>query len=66
MPVNERLDELAAVELVIPVRVVHLEVVELQLLLGHVAGVDRDVHVLLHVPAKLDVWIIAAALGGVL
>lgn len=50
MPVDERLDELTAVQLVVPVGVVHLEVVELELLLRHVAGVDRHVHVLLHVP----------------
>ena len=47
---DERLDELAAVELVVAVGVVHLEVVELQLLLGHVARVDRHLHVVLHVP----------------
>jgi hypothetical protein len=31
---------------------VHLEVVELQLLLRHVGRVDRYVHVLLHVPER--------------
>ena len=55
VPVNERLDELASVELVVPVRVVHLEVVELQLLLRHVARVDRHLHVLLHMPASMHV-----------
>ncbi len=50
MPVNERLDEFASVELVVAVCVVHLEVVELQLLLRHVGRVDWNVHVFLHVP----------------
>jgi hypothetical protein len=50
VPVNERLDEFASVELVVAVCVVHLEVVELQLLLRHVGRVDWNVHVFLHVP----------------
>ena len=52
VPMDERLDELAAVQLVVAVGVVHLEVVKLELLLRHVGGVDRNVHVLLHVPAR--------------
>ena len=52
MPMDERLDEFAAVQLVVAVGVVHLEVVKLELLLRHVGGVDRNVHVLLHVPAR--------------
>ena len=47
---NERFDEFASVEFVVPVGVVHLEVVELQLLLGHRRSVHRQVHVLLQVP----------------
>jgi hypothetical protein len=47
---DERLDELATVELIVAVGVVHFKVVELKLLLGHIRRVDRDVHVLLHVP----------------
>lgn len=50
VPMDERLDELATVELIVAVGVVHFEVVELKLLLGHIRRVDRDVHVLLHVP----------------
>ena len=50
VPVDEGLDELAAVQLVVAVGVVHLEVVELKLLLRHRRRVDRHVHVLLHVP----------------
>lgn len=46
VPVDERLDQLAAVQLVVVVRVVHFEVVELQLLFTHLAGVDRHFHVL--------------------
>ncbi len=46
---NERFDQLASVKLVVPVRVVHLEVVKLQLLLRHVAGVNGHFHVVLHV-----------------
>merc|ERR1719290_358712 len=49
MPMNEGFDQFAAIKLVVAVRVVHLEVVELKLLLGHFAGVNRYVHVLLHV-----------------
>lgn len=40
MPVDQRLDQLAAVEFVVVVRIVHLKVVELQLLLSHLAGVQ--------------------------
>ncbi len=50
MPMNKRFDEFTAVELVIAVGIVHLEVVELQLLLGHVRRVDWYVHVFFHVP----------------
>lgn len=46
VPVDQGLDQLAAVQLVVVVGVVHLEVVELQLLLGHFAGVQRHLHVL--------------------
>ena len=53
MPVDERLDQLAAVQLVVAVGVVHLEVVELKLLLGHGRRVDGHVHVLLHVPEQV-------------
>lgn len=47
---DQRLDQLASVQLVVVVRVVHLEVVELQLLFAHFARVDRHVHVLGNVP----------------
>lgn len=50
MPMDQRLDQLASVQLVVVVRVVHLEVVELQLLFAHFARVDRHVHVLGNVP----------------
>lgn len=46
VPMDQRLDQLAAVQFVVVVRVVHLEVVELQLLFAHFARVDRDLHVL--------------------
>lgn len=46
VPVDERFDQLAPVQFVVVVRVVHLEVVELQLLFAHLAGVDRHIHVL--------------------
>lgn len=46
VPVDQRLDQLAAVQFVVVVRVVHLEVVELQLLFAHFARIDRDLHVL--------------------
>ena len=48
---DEGFDEFTAVQFVVAVGVVHLEVVELELLLRHVACVDRHIHVLLHVPA---------------
>lgn len=46
---DQRLDQFAAVQLVVVVRVVHLEVVELQLSLGHLARIDGHLHVLLDV-----------------
>lgn len=46
VPVDERLDQLAPVKFIVVVRIVHLEVVELQLLFAHLAGVDRHIHVL--------------------
>lgn len=46
VPVDQGLDQLAAVQFVVVVRVVHFEVVELQLLFAHFARVDRDLHVL--------------------
>ena len=50
MPVYEALDQLAPIQLVVPISVVHLEVVELQLLVRHLGGVHGDIQVLLHVP----------------
>jgi hypothetical protein len=52
VPMDQRLDKLTSVELVVTVGVVHLEVVELQLLLGHVRRVDRNIHVFFHVSRK--------------
>lgn len=46
VPVDQGLDQLAAVQFVVVVRVVHLEVVELQLLFAHFARVNWDLHVL--------------------
>lgn len=46
VPMDEGLDQLASVQFVVVVRVVHFEVVELQLLFAHFARVDRHVHVL--------------------
>lgn len=46
VPVDERFDQLASVQFVVVVRVMHLEVVELQLLFAHLAGVDWHIHVL--------------------
>ncbi len=50
VPVDKRLNKFTTVELVVAVGVMHLEVVELQLLLGHVRRIDRNVHVFFHVP----------------
>jgi len=49
VPMDQRFDQLAAVQLVVVVRVVHLEVVELQLSLGHLARIDWHLHVFLDV-----------------
>lgn len=46
VPVNQGLDQFTSVQLVVVVSVVHLEVMELQLLIGHLAGIDWNVHVL--------------------
>lgn len=52
MPVNQRFDQLTAVQLVIVVGIVHLEVVELQLLLGHLARIERHIQMLGNMPAN--------------
>jgi len=49
MPVYETLDQLAPIQLVVTISVMHLEVVELQLLVGHLGGVHGNIQVLLHV-----------------
>lgn len=46
VPVDQGLDQFASVQFVVVVRVVHFEVVELQLLFAHFARVDRHLHVL--------------------
>lgn len=46
VPVDQGLDQLAAVQFVVVVRVVHFEVVELQLLFAHFARINWDLHVL--------------------
>lgn len=46
VPVDQGLDQLASVQFVVVVRVVHFEVVELQLLFAHFARVDRHLHVI--------------------
>jgi len=48
VPMDQRLDQLQAVQLVVTVAVVHLEVMKLQLLFTHVASV-YVLLVLLHV-----------------
>lgn len=60
---DEGLNEFTAIKLVVAVRVVHLKVMELQLLFRHVAGVDRDVHVLFHVPERENFIMIGHANG---
>lgn len=49
VPMDQRFDQLAPIQLVVVVGVVHLEVVELQFLFTHFARIDRDVHVLSNV-----------------
>jgi hypothetical protein len=49
---NQRFDQLAPVQLVVIIGIVHLEVVELQLLLGHFARINvRHLHMLGNVVA---------------
>ena len=52
MPVLQGGHQLQAVQFVVAVGVVHLEVVELQLLLGHFRRVNRRPQVLLDVTGK--------------
>jgi hypothetical protein len=49
VPVNQTFDQLTAVQFVVVVSVVHFEIMELQLLLGHFARIDRHLHVLSNV-----------------
>ena len=51
-PVDERLDQLAAIQLTIQVHIMHAEIVKHQLLLGHGRDIHGNVHVLLHVPEE--------------
>ena len=53
MPMNETLHQLTAVKLVVVVRVMHLEEMELKLLLWHIGCVNRNIHVLLDVPKMI-------------
>ena len=50
MPVYKTLDQLTTIQLVVAISVVHLEVVELQLLVRHLGGVHGHIQVFLHVP----------------
>lgn len=50
MPMDQRLDQLASVQLVVVVGIVHFEVVELQFLFAHFARINRHVHMLSNVP----------------
>ena len=52
---NERFDEFTAIKFVVAIGIVHFEIMELELLLRHVARVDRHVHVFLHMPEKTSV-----------
>lgn len=52
MVMDERLDQFASVQFVVVIRVVHLKVMELQLLLAHLARVDGHLGVFLDVPRK--------------
>lgn len=50
VPMNKRLYQLATVQLIVIVRVVHFEIMELQLLIRHLAGVYGDVGMLRDMP----------------
>lgn len=52
MIMDERLDQFASVQFVVVVRVVHFEVMELQLLLAHLARINGHLGVFLDVPRK--------------
>jgi len=57
MPVNQRLDQFAAVQLVVVIIIVHLEVVELKLFLGHLANIgltENAMKMFLNVFSVLD------------
>lgn len=49
VPVDKRLDQLATIQFVVVVWIVHFEVVELQFRLRHFARIDGNLHVLLNV-----------------
>lgn len=51
---DERFDQLTAVQLVVLVRVVHLKVMELQLLFAHLARIDWHLCVFLDVPGRKE------------
>lgn len=53
---DKRLDQLAAVQFVVAVRVVHLKVMELQLLLAHLAGVQGHLSVVGNVSGIRRGW----------
>lgn len=50
---DKRFDQLATVQFIVVVGVVHLEVVELQFLFSHFAGVQWDFHMLSNMSVKL-------------
>lgn len=52
VPVYERLDQLTTIQFVVVVRVMHFEVVKLQLCLGHLTRINRHLHVLLNVTVE--------------
>lgn len=54
MPVNERFNQFASIKLIVVVGVVHFKIVELKLLIRHLAGVDGNVHVLGDVTKKIN------------
>lgn len=46
---NKRLDQLASIQFVVVIGIVHFEIMELKFLITHFASVDGDIHMLSNV-----------------
>lgn len=55
MPVDERFDELTAIEFIVIVGIMHFEVMKLQLLISHFTSVHWNGHVLCDVSVNKEI-----------